>query len=218
MHFVGHPLAERVSATRSAESTRARYGLALDRPAVALLPGSRRREVDALLPVMLQAAERLLGKVSFAVSCAPGLEKAVVARHVERARVPVALVEGDTYNLLAACDVAAVASGTATVECALLGVPMVVVYRMSALSYAIARALVRVPYVAMPNLLLGEAVVPELIQRRASAEGLATALRRYLDDPRLREQVSARLADVRSALVRPGAAGRAARLALELAR
>ncbi len=216
VHFVGHPLAEGVRPDRSPAATREQYDLASDRPLVALLPGSREKEVRRVLPVMLEAAGRLAARCSFALACAPGLDPNILRTEVDASRLDIAIVSADTYNLIASSDVAAVTSGTATVECALLGVPMVVLYRMSAFTYRVARAMVRVPYVAMPNLLLGDGVVPELIQREASGERLAIELQRYLDSSELRAEVSSRLAGVRNALVRPGAAERVATLALEL--
>ncbi|HEY5623329.1 MAG TPA: lipid-A-disaccharide synthase, partial [Gammaproteobacteria bacterium] len=130
--------------------------------------------------------------------------------------VHVATARDDTYNLVAASDLAAVTSGTATVECALLGCPMVVVYRMSRFTHLIARALVRVPHIAMPNIVLGERVVPELVQRQATPERLAAALERLLDDSAARDAAAARLGTLRERLVRKDAADRAAALALEL--
>jgi len=215
VHYVGHPLAEEVVATRSAADTRARWGIEADRPLVALLPGSRSKEVARILPVMLEAAHRLEDRACFAIARAPGLAAGAVASLVAAAATSVAVVEADTYNLLAASDVAAVTSGTATVECAVLGRPMVVVYRMSRPSYAIARALVRVRFIAMPNILAGERIVPELIQQQADADHLTRELTRYLDSPELRADTAGRLATVREALVWPGAAERAARLVLE---
>ena len=214
--FVGHPLAEDVRATRSAMETRRRWNVPESGPLVALLPGSRAKEIAHILPVMLAAARRLSGRASFALAKAPGIAADSLRRAIADAGVGVAMVEDDTYNLVAAADAAAVTSGTATVECAVLGCPMVVVYRMSRFTYAIARRLVRVPFIAMPNIVLGERVVPELIQDAATPEALATELSRYLDSPQERRDASRRLAEVRSRLFRPGAAAEAARLALEM--
>jgi lipid-A-disaccharide synthase len=216
VHFVGYPLAEEVRPTRPIEQTRERYGLPLDRPLVSVLPGSRAKTVAHNLPVMLDALRLLGDRAAFAVSSAPGLDRERVASQVAAAGLDVAIVEGDTYNLLAASDVVAVTSGTSTVECALLERPMVVVYRMSPISYAIARRLVKVPYIAMPNLLLGERVIPELIQGSLSGESLAAELERYLDDDELCRSARVRLGAIREALVKPGAAERAAALAMEM--
>ncbi len=215
-HFVGHPVAEEVAATRSRVETRARYGLLPEGPLVVLLPGSRRRTVADHLPVMLAAARRLGPRAAYAIACAPGFDAAVLRSQVAAAGLAAAVVEDDTYNLVAACDVAAVTSGTATLECALLGRPMVVGYRMAAASYLLARALVRVPFIAMPNIVLGERVVPELIQGRFTPRRLAEELAAQLDSEPQRARIQARLADLRPLVVRPGAAARAARLVLEM--
>jgi len=208
-----------VAADRDPAETRRRLeplGLEGSQPLVALLPGSRRSTVAHNLPALLGAAERLADRAFCAIACAPGLDAGPVREMAQRAGVRVALVEGDTYNLLAASDAVAVSSGTATVECALLERPMVVVYRMSALTYSIARSLVKVPYIAMPNLVLGERVVPELIQHEMTAERIAAEISRFLDEPGEAARVRGRLSEVRDALVVPGAADRAAALALEM--
>ena len=215
-HFAGHPLAESVVADRSREQTRDYHGLPQDRPLVALLPGSRAATVEHNLPALLGAARLLSDRATFAIARADPIDRAGLERAVASAGVRVAIIEDDTYNLVAASDAVAVSSGTATVECALLERPMVVVYGMSRLSYAIARRLVKVPYIAMPNIILGEQVVPELIQEQLTAEAVAAELRRILDDRPHARAVSERLAEVRRALVVPGAAQRAADLALEM--
>jgi lipid-A-disaccharide synthase len=214
-HFVGHPLAADVRATDSRGVVRRRHGIDNDRPLVVLLPGSRANEVRAILPVMLEAARRLADKASFAIARAPSVDDAQVRSAVEASGTDVAIVTDDTYNLIAAGDAVAVASGTATVECALLGCPMVVVYRMSAFSYAIARLLVRVPHIAMPNIILDERIVPELVQGQASPEALAHELSTYLDSPSRCDETRVQLERIVGLLVKPDAAQRAARLVLE---
>jgi lipid-A-disaccharide synthase len=214
--FVGHPLAEEAAPTRDRAATRRLLSVPPGRPLVVLLPGSRAREVEHNLPAMLGAARRLAARAAFAVAQAPGLPTRLLERHIADGGVAVALVKDDTYNLLAAADAAAVASGTATVEAAVLGCPMVVVYRMSRASYEIARRLVRVPFIAMPNLILGERVVPELIQAAATPAAIAGELAGILDSEPARRRMVARLGEVRRRLVVPGAATNAARLALEM--
>jgi lipid-A-disaccharide synthase len=214
--FFGHPLAESVSASRPGSETRALHGLPAEGPIIALLPGSRAKEVDRHLPLMLSAARMLEGHAHFAIARAPGIDRERLRRSIVEVGLDVAIVDDDTYNLLATADAAAVASGTATVETALLGCPHVVVYKTSALTYAVARALVRTRYIGMPNIILDAHVVPELIQGGATPAALATELRRFLDDPAYAQSVHERLLGVRDALVRPGAADRAAAYALEL--
>lgn len=213
--FFGHPLAEEVVADRGRSETRERYGFSVDRNLVGLLPGSRKREVERLLPPMLEAAARLPADTGFAIAAAPGLDLSAIERAVRGSGIEAVVVQGDAYNLIAAADTAVVASGTATVETALLGCPMVVVYKLSAFSYRAARALVRVSHIAMPNILAGRRIVPELIQDDANGARIAAELNRYLNDWDYRNETVRSLAGVREALVRPGAAGRAAAFLLE---
>jgi len=215
-HFVGHPLAGDVHASVGRDDVRRRYDIDRERPLVVLLPGSREKEVRAMLPVMLEAAAALAEKASFAVACAASIEESLVRALVDASTADVAIVSDDTYNLVAAGDAVAVAAGTATVECALLGVPMVVVYRMSAVSFALARSLVHLPHIAMPNIVLGDRVVPELLQNDATGDRLAAELDAFLSDGSLREKTARRLGRIHDLLVRPDAARRAAELVLEL--
>jgi len=242
-HFVGHPLAEDVAATRPADEVRAELGVSGGRRLVALLPGSRRREVEAMLPPMVEATRSLghdvVAVIAEAPSLAPGLVAGVLdaagnrgSRRAGEGRgrgaatngIPqqppsgweIACRRGDAYNLLAAADIAFVTSGTATLEAALVGCPMVVAYRMSAFSYALARRLVKVPFIAMPNLLLGRRVVPELVQHEADAAHIGAEARRLFDDASERERMLVDFGEIRRLLGRPGAADRAAALALEL--
>jgi lipid-A-disaccharide synthase len=215
-HFVGHPLAEEVVASRPRAETRARYGLPADGPMVALLPGSRRRTVAQHLPVMLAAARRLGDAVSYVIACASGLDADALRAEVRSAGVGAVVAQEDTYNVVAASDVVAVTSGTATLECALLGRPMVVCYRMTTATYLLARALVRVPFIAMPNIVLGECVVPELIQAACTPQRIADELAGLLGSEERRARVAQRLSEIRPLVSRSGAADRAAALVLEI--
>lgn len=219
VEFVGHPLLDRVAATRGREETLARHGLDPARRTVLLLPGSRAKEIDYLLPDLLAAARLLAarGTVQFALALAPTVERATVTAAVAQAGVPVTLIVGDTYNAIAAADVALVKSGTATLECALLETPMVIVYRVSPLTWTLARLLVRgVRHAGMPNIVAGHEVVPELLQGAVTPERIAAAAGGILDDPRRAAETVDDLRDVRRRLGRGGAAGRAAAMALEL--
>jgi lipid-A-disaccharide synthase len=226
--FVGHPLADRIVATKSREEVRASLGVPATKKLVALLPGSRRREIESMLPRMLDALRMLAPDVVPVIAEAASLEPGLVAAVAQRSNdgmaagsgspsvaAPVASRRGDTYDLLAAADAALVTSGTATLEAALVGCPMVVAYRMSTFSHALARRLVKVPFIAMPNLLLGRSLVPELVQDDAEPGRMAAELRAILGDDARRAAMSAGFAEIRRLLVRPGAADRAAILALE---
>ncbi len=217
--FVGHPAVELAPAGVPLEERMRRAGLAAGRPTIALLPGSRPSEVARLLPVLLAAATRLATRrppPQFLVPVAPELDHAAIAASIAGSGVDAMhLHAGDFPEILAGCAAGIVASGTAALEAALAGLPIVVVYRMAPLSYAIGRALVRVEHVALPNLIAGRRVVPELIQGQCTAEAIANAVATYLDDARVVERTRAGLAEVRERLGPPGALERAARAVLD---
>src|SRR5581483_9885810 len=218
--FVGHPLLDTARATRPREETLARLGLDPAVRTIALLPGSRRREVEYHLPVMLEAAEMLNREsaLQFVLVRANTLPRDALARRLAGARVAVSLSDGDAYNVLEAADLVWTASGTATLETALMLRPMVIVYRMSPMTFALARRLVRVEHIGMANIIAGEKVVPELIQNDMTAAAIAAESRKILGDRETREGMIAKLGQVRARLGEPGAASRVADIALSMMR
>jgi lipid-A-disaccharide synthase len=218
--FVGHPLLDRVRATRGREQTLVAHGLDPAKRLVVLMPGSRRREVERILPEMAAAAERLSTRhpLLFAIALAPTLSRMLVEPLAASRRVALPLIEDDAYNLIAAADLVLTASGTATLEVALLERPMVIMYRASPVTYLAGRALIHVPWIGMPNLIAGRAIVPELIQSKASAANIAREAETILSDPARQRQLRADLAVVHRALGDPGAADRTAELVLTLLR
>jgi lipid-A-disaccharide synthase len=181
---------------------------------VGLLPGSRRSELEHLLPVMLQAAGRLQQvrrELGFVLPLASGLGRDRVQALIDESALRnVRLVEGRFPDILRVCAAGVVASGTASLESAVAGLPMVVVYRVGRISYWISRALVRVDHIALPNLVAGRRVVPELVQNDCTPEAIANAVNAYLDDPQRTQRVRAELAEVRKRLGGPGVFERAA--------
>jgi lipid-A-disaccharide synthase len=211
--FIGHPLLDVVRATRPAVETRRHYGLDPERPVLALLPGSRRKEVRYLFRPMCEAAAQLAAEGWQPIVA---LAESLGADELGDAwggPVPVPVAHGDTYNAVAAADAAIVASGTATLETALLGCPMVIVYRMAPLSHWIARRLVDVKWIGMPNIILDRSVFPELIQSEATPAAMADAVRAVRAR---RGEMESALEQLRARLGSPGAAERAADLALGL--
>ena len=211
--FVGHPQVDEVRATRSRAEFAARYHLNPARLIVALLPGSRRNELRYNLPTMLEACRLIATKqpAQFALALAPALRPAEVVPFAQ-ADMPVHLVEDETYNALASADAAIVSSGTATVEAALLGVPMVVVYRLAPTTAFLLRRLVRTPFFSMVNLIAGRRVVTELFQDEFTAERVAGEVLRLLGSAEAREEMRRGLAEVRAKLGPGGAMDRAAEI------
>ncbi len=202
--FVGHPLLDVVAAHQPAADFHARNGLDPQRPIVALLPGSRRQEVERILPAMAAVAGRFPSH-QFVIAGAPAQPAALYRRVLSGGYPGLPLVQGQTYDLLAHAQAALVGSGTATLETALFDVPEVVCYRGSALSYAIARRLVDVPFISLVNLVAGKELVKELIQDDLNPDQLEQALAPLLQ-PEGRQRLRDGYAELRRALGSQGAA------------
>jgi lipid-A-disaccharide synthase len=219
--FVGHPLLDAMAPPRPKSEVKVELGFDPERELLLLMPGSRRHLAAELTPVMLEAAWTL-GKKR------PGLQLAVARADTMPADFlddlladgpeDLKVIAGQSHALQNAADAAMVASGTSTVETALMLTPMVVVYRMSRVSYLLGRLLVDTEHIAMANLIAGERIVPELIQHEAEPMRMAAELERIMGDPEAHERVTAGLARVRERLGGPGASRRAAALVLETAR
>jgi lipid-A-disaccharide synthase len=214
--FVGHPLLESVKAVGDRRATLEKIGLDPTKLTIALLPGSRHGEVSRHLPVMREAARRLREQrdIQFLCVCASTIDAAELAAGLALPSLQIPLVRDERYEAIHAADLVWTASGTATLETALLGRPMIIIYRLSWLTYMIARLLVRVDHIGMANLIAGERVVPELIQNDANPERIVAESQALLDDPPARERISMRLMRLRERLGGSGAADRVADLAL----
>jgi lipid-A-disaccharide synthase len=215
VEFVGHPLVDIVKSTLTREEFARRRGLDPEKPIVALLPGSRKNEIARNYPVIAEACgilarePGLIGQSQFVHVAAPGLGVELFGPYAPPG-LEIHRVDGGAYNALAAADCAMVASGTATIEAALLGTPMVVVYRVSPVSAFLARPLIRTKFFAMPNLIAGHQVVPELIQDAFTAEAVAAELARLIDSPDERAAMRSDLKEVGARLGPGGAIERAA--------
>ena len=207
---VGHPLIDEVpqlgNAWERGEPENGVYRLAL-------LPGSRVSEVEALLPAMLAAVRRLAEElpVEARLIRAPTIPEGMLEEEIALADLPVRIISADRFAVIADSHLALCASGTATLEVGLLGTPMVMLYRLRRWTYAIARVLVHLPHVSLVNLVLGRGVVPELIQGAASPERIAAEAEHLLLDERARDAMRQALAELRGRLGERGASGRAAR-------
>ncbi|ADH85515.1 lipid-A-disaccharide synthase [Desulfurivibrio alkaliphilus] len=238
--FVGHPLVDELAplvAQRTVlpvdeqqggngqASLKAAAGLGVEdegRPVIGLVPGSRRREVAALLPVFLAAADRLAKKLEqppiFLLPMAPGLRHATLQEHgLERyPELDIRVSRQDRHRTMAACDAAMAASGTVTLELAILGVPTVAAYRVSTFTYLVGRLLVKVPYVTLVNLVAKREVIPELIQHQAEPATISREIVELLTNQSRRRAMLQDLAEVRQKLGGGGASQKAAELALSL--
>lgn len=185
---------------------------------VALLPGSRLSEVEALLPTMLQAVRRLADELPVAVSLirAPTVPLEMLEEQIELSGLPVRIVSEDRFAAIADSHLALCASGTATLEVGLLGTPMIVLYRLGFWTWSLAKALVRLPSISLVNLVLGRPVVPELIQGNANPERIAAEAERVLLEDDVREEMRRGLAELRGRLGEGGASGRAAKEVAEI--
>ena len=211
--FVGHPLLETVGAEQSREAVLAHYGLDPLKKTIALLPGSRLGEVSRHLSTMLAAAKEMQTTDNVQFLC---LRASTIDAGALRELIParISIVEEDRYEAAGAADLVWTASGTATLETALLSRPMVIVYRMSWLTYTIARLLVRVEHIGMVNLLAGKRLVPELVQDDFNPSRLIAESRRLLGDDQARSSIVEELTQLRQRLGSPGAAERVAEIAI----
>jgi lipid-A-disaccharide synthase len=220
--YVGHPLMDRFEPEHleeKSEEAYVRHGLSPLYPILGLFPGSRTGEVASLLPVMMGAARllhRRFPQMQFLLGQGPGLGEEVYQGFLDGAGIPLVCMREGIGPGAGVCDLALVASGTATLELALLGVPMIVVYRVSRLTFALGRLLVRVPMIAMVNLVSEKAVVPELIQGDLTEETLYEACLPFFEHAPYATQVKKDLVKVREILGLPGASERAARVVCEI--
>ena len=219
VEYVGHPLIDAMPPRLEKNIALGELGMEGASPVVAMLPGSRKEEVVNLLPTMANAA---LGLRSFfpGLKCllprASTVSEKLIASILEKNPVEIKVTHGDIYKVLSACDLAFVASGTATLETALMQVPMVILYRVSLLSYWIGKKVIKVPSIGLPNLVAQRKIVPELIQDEATSERLAREALSLLGDRKKRDLMIRELIKVRDKLGSVSASQRTAQIALEM--
>lgn len=215
--FVGHPLLDSVAPHYDRMALRATYNLDTSAPVVGLLPGSRTAEVTMLLPVLLETARRLTAdnpKTQFVLAQASSIDDNLLHDLLRHSPVPVTVLKDQASQVMAASDLLLVASGTATLQAAVVGTPMVLLYKMTWPAYWIARCLVRVKWIGLVNLVARRSIVPELIQHEATAERLWEEARRLLHDRQAYHDMEDGLREVRQLLGEPGASQRAAEVIL----
>ena len=219
--FVGNPLVDAVRPELPRARARSFFHIPVDKTAVLLLPGSRKQEIELLLPVMLQGAKRLQTEhpqTMFLLPVADGINPSRIRELVDAAGVSVTLTHEYRYSLMAAADAAVATSGTVVMEAALLGLPCVVLYRLSPVSYFALRLLVHVKSFSLPNILLGEPFEKELLQDAVTAENIAAELAKLYPGESHRAEVTAKLKEACARLGAPGASGRVAAKILAAAR
>ncbi len=217
--YVGHPVLDECPVIVDEREGAADWKVNGGHPVVGLLPGSRREEIKNLLPFMLKSAEIIAQRYNgarFLLPLAPTLEAEYIQTFIDNSKVAVEVIKDDIYKALSRCQAALVTSGTATLETAIMGIPMVVVYKGSPVSYWIARQLVNVPFISLVNLVAGQEVVKELIQNDVTAERLAHEALIILEDKEARKNMIEKMIHLRKNLGRGGASERVARIALEM--
>jgi len=215
--FVGHPLLDAVAPSYDRAELRKRFGVEGATRVIGLLPGSREKEVRALLPMMLEAAARLAREdagIQFLVAQASSISAELIEELSAGTTVKVKTLPDQPNEVMAASDLLLVASGTATLQAAVIGTPIVLVYHASWLTYWIARWLITVDCIGLVNIVAGRRIIPELIQQDATGERLAGEARRLLHDQAAYNEMRAALRIVREQLGEPGASRRAAELIL----
>jgi lipid-A-disaccharide synthase len=221
VEWVGHPLLDIVKPVLSKEEAFRQFGLDPNRRTVGLLPGSRIHEVERLLPPLLASAHLLQKEIpdlQFIIPLAPGIPKTMLSSRMKKISVPLKLVEGLTHDVMNLSELLIAASGTATLEGAILGKPMIILYKVSLPSSWVARALIRVDHIGLVNLVAEKEIAPELLQREVNPQRIADEAFRILRDPILSRKMTDSMGEVRQKLGDPGAAQRAAHIVVSLLR
>ena len=220
VEFVGHPLLDIVRPTMDRAAAYRHFGADPDRPLLLLLPGSRYQEVSSLLELMLAAARKVkeqLPDCQFYMPVASTIPMARIESAVQASGVPVTFTRNSTYNLMQIADCAIAASGTVTLEAALMGLPSVIIYRVKTATYWLIRVVANVSHVGLPNIVVGRRILPELIQNDVTADSVSFETLRLMTDPATKAQVKADLQEVRVKLGQPGAVRRVAHIVLDVA-
>ena len=219
VRYVGHPSVDKVHPQRSRLEDMAIFNLDESNPVIGLLPGSRANEINRLLPIMLAAAEILQARIpgiQFMLPQADSISDELLESYMRQSLVKITVIKNQPYDVIQCCDVVMTTSGTATIEIALLTVPMVITYKLAALTYWLGRWLVNTPFIGLPNIILGKGFIKELIQHEATSENLAEEIERILTDKFYADQMRDNLNQVKQQLGHGGGSKNMAELALEI--
>lgn len=216
VQYVGHPSVDKVHPEYAKAQDLERFGLNPENPVVGILPGSRSQEVKRLLPPMVQAAEIIVDRfpqAQFILAQADSISDDLIDSYVATLPFPVKVIKQQTYDVVQCCDAVMTTSGTATLEIALLTIPMVITYKLTALTYLLGRMLVRTPFIGLPNIIAGKSIVKELIQGQATGPAIAAEICKILQDKHYAKQIKQALSQVKQILGEGGGSRNMARLA-----
>lgn len=219
VRYVGHPCVDKAHPQKPRADDIKNFGLAKASSVVGLLPGSRTNEIERMLPVMLAAAQRLQTKfpdMHFILPQADSVTDALLDKFLKNSRLMITVIKNKPYDVIQCCDAIMTTSGTASLEIALLGVPMVIAYKLSAFTYWLGRILVKTPYIGLPNIVLGKPAILELIQNDASPDKLVAEISKILTDKAYAHSMREDLQEVKKRLGEGGGSKNMARLALEM--
>jgi len=217
--YVGHPSVDKVHPLRSKAEDYAEFSLQVEHPVVGLLPGSRVNEIKRMLPVMLAAAEELVKSndtIQFVLPQADSISDELLQEYLQAASVNITVIKNQPYDVIQCCDAIMTASGTASLEIALLQIPMVIAYKLSAITYFFGKYLVNTKFIGLPNIIAGKGIVKELIQHDVTVDKLATEVKQILDDKVYRQDMLDELAIVKERLGQGGGSKNMADLAVKM--
>ncbi|MEY3807523.1 MAG: hypothetical protein RI893_499 [Pseudomonadota bacterium] len=219
VRYVGHPSVDKVHAQFGKDEDLSHFGLDKNHPIVGLLPGSRTNEIKRLLPVMLAAAKKIQDNFpgcQFILPQADSISDVMLEDCISQSPLNITVIKNQPYDVIQCCDAVMTSSGTATLEIALLNVPMVIVYKLSTLTYWLGRWLVNIPFIGLPNIVLGKSIIKELIQHAATAENLSAEVIKIMTDQSYAEQMRENLNSVKQQLGQGGGSRNMAQLVVEM--
>ena len=219
--FAGHPLLDTVKVSRSRSDTLKAHGLAEGKTTIALLPGSRALEINTLLPVMVRSAKLInerMKNTQFIIAKYSGLPMDMYKKIIGPSGLDIKIAESDAYNVVGSADFAIVTSGTATLETAIIGTPLVIVYKANLLTYLVYKFVATIPFLGIVNIIAGKEIAPEMLQYDATPENISSTVVSILSDPGKLKEMKEGLAGVKSSLGAPGARMRAAKAVLSVIR
>ena len=219
VQYVGHPSVDKVHPQLSKAEDMAKYSLSTDNPVIGILPGSRINEIKRMLPLMLAAAEDLAQShkgIQFVLPQADSISDTLLQGYLQTSSVDIKVIKNQPYDVIQCCDAIMTTSGTATLEIALLMIPMVIVYKLSVISYFLGKYLVHTKFIGLPNIIAGKGIVKELIQHEVTRENLVAELNMILGNINYREEMLTNLATVKEKLGQGGGSKNMAVLAVKM--